>query len=142
MQARPHLSEFLGAWREASGSRDSFDVVAGFWSLGAIKLNKVIFLDPREDQLMADPFTIRIFVPDGDPDSVQIVDRMNWTGLGIAFPREKWPSIKHRLEFSKTGVYILVGYQDDELPTIYVGQGDGIGNRIESTRTRIFGTGE
>jgi hypothetical protein len=36
-----------------------------------------------------DPFTIRIFVPDGDPDGVRIIDRMNWTGLGIVFPRGK-----------------------------------------------------
>ena len=59
---------------------------------------------------------------------------MNWTGLGIAFPRDKWPSIKHRTEFSNTGVYVLVGYQseEDELPTLYIGQGDGIRNRIES----------
>lgn len=85
---------------------------------------------------MADPFTIRIFVPDGDPESVKIIDRMNWTGMGISFPREKWPSIKHRAEFSQTGVYILVGYagvdDDDDLPTIYVGQGDGIRSRIDS----------
>ena len=84
--------------------------------------------------MAGNPFTIRIFVPDGDPDGVRIIDRMNWTGLGIAFPRDKWPSTKHRPEFEKTGVYILVGYQseDDELPTLYVGQGDGVGNRIES----------
>ena len=83
---------------------------------------------------VADPFTIRIFVPDGDPDGVLIIDRMNWTGLGIKFPRDKWPSVKHRSEFNKTGVYVLVGYQseEDELPTLYIGQGDGIRNRIES----------
>ena len=34
---------------------------------------------------MADPFTIRIFVPDGEPDGVRLIDRMNWTGVGIAF---------------------------------------------------------
>lgn len=82
---------------------------------------------------MAKPFTLRIYVPDGDPEGVRIIDRMNWTGLGITFPREKWPEVKKRAEFSKTGVYILVGYQeDDDLPTLYIGQGDGIGTRIES----------
>ena len=82
---------------------------------------------------MAKPFTLRIFVPDGDAEGVRIIDRMNWTGLGITFPREKWPEIKKRPEFGKTGVYILVGYQeDDDLPTLYIGQGDGIGTRIES----------
>lgn len=81
----------------------------------------------------ADPFTIRIFVPDGDPEGVRIIDRMNWTGLGIAFPRDQWPSIRHRAEFARTGVYILVGYPaDDDLPTIYIGQGDAIRARLEA----------
>jgi hypothetical protein len=81
-----------------------------------------------------DPFTIRIFVPDGDPEGVRIIDRMNWTGLGIVFPREKWPTTRQRAEFSRAGVYILVGYraETDELPTLYIGEGDVIRNRIES----------
>ena len=82
---------------------------------------------------MADPFTIRIFVPNGDPEGVRLIDRMNWTGLGIAFPRSEWRSVRQRPEFSRVGVYILVGYQDDDdLPTIYVGQADGVGNRIDT----------
>ena len=83
---------------------------------------------------MTEPFTIRIFVPDGDPEGVRIIDRMNWTGVGIAFPRSEWRKVKNRSEFCKTGVYILVGYreEDDELQTLYIGQGDGIKNRIES----------
>jgi hypothetical protein len=81
-----------------------------------------------------DPFTIRIFVPDGDPEGVRIIDRMNWTGLGIVFPREKWPTTKQRAEFSRPGVYILTGYRsaDDELPTIYIGEGDALRTRIDS----------
>ena len=47
---------------------------------------------------MSDAFTIRIFVPDGDPDGVRVVDRMNWTSAGIAFPRSKWPDVKPRKE--------------------------------------------
>jgi len=79
------------------------------------------------------PFTIRIFVPDGDPEGVRIIDRMNWTGLGIVFPRSKWLDVRQRAEFTRTGVYILVGYKGaEELPTIYIGQGDGVKARIES----------
>ena len=83
---------------------------------------------------MPDPFTIRIFVPDGDPEGVRLIDRMNWTGIGLAFPRVKWPEIKQRSEFLRTGVYILVGYteEDDDLPTIYIGQADGLRSRIHS----------
>ncbi len=32
-----------------------------------------------------DPFTIRIFVPDGDPDGVRIIDRMNLDRAGNCF---------------------------------------------------------
>jgi hypothetical protein len=81
---------------------------------------------------MSDPFTIRIFVPDGNPEGVRIIDRMNWTGLGIAFPRDQWPAIRQRSEFGKPGVYILVGQTEDDLPTIYIGQGDGVRDRIEA----------
>ena len=83
---------------------------------------------------MPDPFTIRIFVPDGDPEGVRLIDRMNWTGLGLVFPRIKWPEIKPRPEFDRTGVYILVGYvaEEDDLPTIYIGQSDSVRNRIDS----------
>lgn len=86
---------------------------------------------------MAAPFTIRIFVPDGDPEGVRLIDRMNWTGLGIAFPRSKWTNVRQRAEFGRAGIYILVGYQglggqEDDLPTIYIGQADGVRNRIEA----------
>jgi hypothetical protein len=82
---------------------------------------------------MADAFTIRIFVPDGDPEGVRIIDRLNWTGLGLVFPRSKWAEVCGRKEFSRAGVYILVGFPgDDDLPTIYVGQADGVKNRIDA----------
>ena len=83
---------------------------------------------------VGDPFTLRIFVPDGDPEGVRIIDRMNWTGLGIVFPREKWPATKQRPEFSRPGVYILTGYRsaEDELPTVYIGESDVLRSRIDT----------
>ena len=90
---------------------------------------------------MADPFTIRIFVPDGDPEGVRLIDRMNWTGLGLVFPRSKWPDVQHRSEMKRPGVYILVGYNedDDDLPTIYVGQAGEVGERIKDhEKTKEF----
>lgn len=83
---------------------------------------------------MSDAFTLRMFVPDGDPEGVRLIDRMNWTGLGLVFPRTKWSDVKNREEFGRTGVYILIGYSEGEedLPTVYVGQADGIKSRIDS----------
>ncbi|MDZ4790131.1 MAG: GIY-YIG nuclease family protein [Hyphomicrobiales bacterium] len=81
---------------------------------------------------MADPFTIRIFVPDGDPEGVRIIDKMNWTGTGISFPRIKWDEIKTRPALQRAGIYILTGYfNDDDLPTLYVGRAEVISTRID-----------
>ena len=84
---------------------------------------------------MPEPYTIHIFVLDGDPDGVKIVDRQNWTGWGIAFPRSQWPNIAKRREFETAGIYILTGSgegAEDDLPTVYVGQGDEIRTRIDA----------
>lgn len=84
---------------------------------------------------MADPYTIHIFVVEGDPDGVKIVNRQGWTGWGMAFPRAAWEKVSRRDEFSTAGVYILSGTAedaDDDLSTIYVGQGDEIRTRIEA----------
>lgn len=83
---------------------------------------------------MAEPYTIRVFVPEGDPEGIRVIDRMNWTGRGIIFPRERWPSARTRSDFDLPGVYILIGEvgdDDQQLPTIYIGEGDGIRSRIE-----------
>lgn len=81
-----------------------------------------------------DPFTIRVFVADGDPEGIRLIDRLNWTGLGFVVPRDKWPGARHYPELGRTGVYILAGYAegDDDLPTLYIGEGDVIRDRIEN----------
>jgi hypothetical protein len=67
-------------------------------------------------------------------EGVRIIDRMNWTGLGIVFPRGKWADVKKRPDLAKSGVYILVGYkgEDDDLPMVYIGQADGVGSRTRN----------
>jgi hypothetical protein len=82
---------------------------------------------------MTNAFTIRIFVPEGDPEGVRIVNRLTSTGIFFAFPRNKWNSISEKKELNHSGIYILSGYSDQsgDLPTIYVGKADVIKNRIE-----------
>ena len=82
---------------------------------------------------MQNPFTIRIYVPEGDPEGLRIVDRQSSPSKFFAFPRNKWDQIKNRQELTGAGIYILIGYSnpEDELPTVYVGQADTIKNRIE-----------
>jgi hypothetical protein len=44
------------------------------------------------------PFSLRIFVADGDPDGLRIVDKSNWIGKALVFPRALLPQVKARPE--------------------------------------------
>ena len=39
------------------------------------------------------PFSLRIFVADGDPDGLRIVDKSNWIGKALVFPRALLPQV-------------------------------------------------
>ena len=79
------------------------------------------------------PFSIRIFLPDGSSDGLRIVEKSNWTGKGVVIPRALLQQAKRREELLRTGVYVLVGSDDNtDAPVIYIGQGDPIGDRLNS----------
>ena len=78
------------------------------------------------------PFSLRIFVADGDPDGLRIVDKSNWIGKALVFPRALLPQVKARSELAQTGVYLLLGPRPDgEGDMLYVGEGDPIRPRLE-----------
>ena len=78
------------------------------------------------------PFSLRIFVADGDPDGLRIVDKSNWIGKALVFPRALLPQVKARPELAQTGVYLLLGPRPDgEGDMLYVGEGDPIRPRLE-----------
>jgi Domain of unknown function (DUF4357) len=79
------------------------------------------------------PFSLRIFVADGDPDGLRIVERSNWVGRALVFPRAAWaqPSVADRPELQQTGVYLLLGPREDgEGDRLYIGEGDPIKPRL------------
>ena len=79
------------------------------------------------------PFSIRIFVANGDPDGLRIIERSNWNGKVMVFPRTLLPEIKKREEFGRTGVYLLLGPREDgEGELIYIGEGDPVRPRLEN----------
>jgi hypothetical protein len=79
------------------------------------------------------PFSLRIFVADGDPDGLRIVEKSNWIGKALVFPRALLPQVKTRPELAQTGVYLLLGPRPDgEGEMLYVGEGDPIRPRLES----------
>lgn len=87
------------------------------------------------------PYTIKLFIPDSDPNSFKIINKMSWTGVGLEVVRDSWEKHKDRKEFKQAGVYILIGYEEEtnDLPVVYIGQGDGVKNRInDHYKNKIF----
>lgn len=80
----------------------------------------------------ASGFSVRIFIPSGEPEALRIVEKSNWTGQGLVFPRAQLAAARQRSELKRTGVYILWGPGDSgQLPRVYVGEGDIVLPRLD-----------
>jgi hypothetical protein len=77
-------------------------------------------------------FSVRIFIPTGDPEGLRIIEKSNWTGQGLMFPRALFPEVRQRSELQRTGVYVLWGPSESgQLPRVYVGEGDFVRDRLD-----------
>lgn len=79
---------------------------------------------------MSSPFSITIFSTTGDPEGIRHVDKSNWSGFSVVFPREKIANLKSDDSFKLAGVYMLVGNAAEE--TIYIGEADPVGERLKN----------
>jgi len=77
-------------------------------------------------------FSVRMFLLDGDPDGVKVVEKSNWTGCSLIIPRALYGDAKTRPELARAGVYLLVGQAEaSPLPQVYVGEGDPLRPRLD-----------
>lgn len=75
--------------------------------------------------------TIRIFLADGRPAGLRVLEKSNWTGRGLDFARAEWPTVRARAEFGRPGVYLLTGPADDGGMLVYVGEADELRKRLD-----------
>lgn len=81
---------------------------------------------------MSHPYSIRIFLPGGDPAGLRTIEKSNWTGAGLVIPRTTYADARSRRELKRAGIYILVGPPEESgLPRIYIGEGDPVGPRLD-----------
>jgi hypothetical protein len=59
--------------------------------------------------------TIRIFLADGEPTGILLAEISNWTGKVLVAPRSQLDQLSKREEVRRTGVYLLVGPDPDDL---------------------------
>lgn len=87
--------------------------------------------------------TIRIFLVDGTPQGVRVVERPGWTGTCLAFARSDYPAARLRPEVATTGAYVLLGPDADgpRPQRAYVGEADDVRTRLDThQRERDFWT--
>jgi hypothetical protein len=76
--------------------------------------------------------TVRLFLVDGQPHGVVVADVGNWNGKALAAPRGRLSELLRRPEASRTGVYILLGPDPDQIDGVlaYIGEADDIAARM------------
>lgn len=74
--------------------------------------------------------SIRVFLPDGEPNGLRIVERSNWTGIVLVAARSDLSRLRKRQEVAGPGVYLLVGKSEEEIPEIYIGEADSVSQRL------------
>lgn len=78
-------------------------------------------------------FSVRIFIPTGNPGGLRLIEKSNWTGQGFFFPRSLYSSVRGREELDRTGVYILWGPgESEQLTRAYIGEGDALRQRLDN----------
>lgn len=79
-------------------------------------------------------FALSLFLADGRPDGLKIIEKSNWNGCGLSCTK-KILFEKHRklAEFKKPGVYLLIGDNEENVLSkrLYIGEADPIMPRLE-----------
>lgn len=76
------------------------------------------------------PTSIRIFLADGVPEGLRIVEKSNWTGRAVVAGRAQLSQALARHELGQPGVYVLTGPADEGAPRLYVGEADVLRDRL------------
>lgn len=76
--------------------------------------------------------TIRLFLVEGNTNSLVTAELSNWTGIGIRVPKIKIKEYSSRAEFQKPGVYILFGKGENNEDAAYIGEAEVICERLLS----------
>lgn len=79
---------------------------------------------------MQNPFSITLFSTTGDPQGIRHIEKSNWSGFGVVFPKDQINQLKSDPSFTQAGLYILVGNAAEE--TIYIGEADPVGSRLKN----------
>lgn len=82
--------------------------------------------------------SISLFLMDGTPDGVVACELFNWTGKGFKIPRSKLKELSGRQDLKKAGVYFLVGKDEEDHDTVYIGEAEDVYKRLLQHQDKDF----
>jgi hypothetical protein len=83
--------------------------------------------------------TIKIFLPNGEAESLRVAEISNWTGKAIAAPRSELEKLLAREEMSQSGIYFLLGRDPDTNKAVaYIGEAEIVRDRVKQHRDKEF----
>lgn len=74
--------------------------------------------------------TIKIFLIDGDPNGRMSCELSNWTGKAYKIPRIKIKDCIDRKDLISTGVYLLLGKNENNKDLVYIGEAENVYTRL------------
>lgn len=75
--------------------------------------------------------SLELYFIDGRPDGMLTAEVFNWTGHVLMAPRTQIADALRRKEADYTGVYLLLG-ENDQGPLAYIGEGECISDRLRN----------
>lgn len=84
--------------------------------------------------------SISLFLIDGTPDGVIACELSNWTGKGYKIPRNNLKDVSNRSDLKKPGVYFLIGHNEDDKETVYIGESEDVFKRLYPHQEKDFWT--
>jgi Domain of unknown function (DUF4357) len=77
--------------------------------------------------------SIRLYPADGRADGFRLVEKSNWTGLGLVCSRSDYPRARRRDEYTRPGAYLLTGPPSGAglKDQLYIGEADDVRDRVD-----------
>lgn len=83
--------------------------------------------------------TIKLFLQNGNAQSLRVAEISNWNGKALAAPRTELAGILARNESKQAGIYLLTGVDNESnKPKAYIGEAEDVGKRLNQQLAKDF----
>lgn len=75
--------------------------------------------------------TIQLYIFDGNPNGRIMGELSNWNGRVYKISRNELPAFSNRADAENTGIYFLLGKDERNIDTVYIGEAERMLTRLK-----------